>query len=260
MVSTQITNRKSGIGFMAQEGTQLGLTKWGLLPMPHQQLCSATVTFNSWRFHPVTLKVHCSHAHNPGTPWRQFLPFSVFLCSSQMALWTDREFLDALGGSPSSALTSWRSGFGFSLWRGTWPLLGIKFLYFTIHGILCVFSPQQFTGLSWGNCQVWRFWKCLEGFYFTAERQFDGLVQKELRFTQLHCLFWLHFLSCQKQRQAVMLISFRHFAVLFFLNLNSPVAVQDPSVQLIKAHPFLGVLGRFGDMKSMKNLVICFTR
>lgn len=148
-------------------------------------------------------------------------PFSVLVCSSQMALWTDRQFLDALGGNPSSALTSQRSGFAFSLWRRFWPLLGIKFLYFMIHGILCVFSPQQFTGLSWGNCQVWRFWKCLEGFYFTAERQFDGLVQKELRFTQLHCLFWLHFLLCQKQRQAVMLISFRHFAVLFFLNLNS---------------------------------------
>lgn len=87
-------------------------------------------------------------------------------------------------------LNIWRSGFGFSLWRSFWPLFMIKFQYFMIHGIL--FFPQQFIGLSWGNCQVWRFCECLEGFYFTAERQFDGLVQKELRFTQLDCLFWLN--------------------------------------------------------------------
>lgn len=120
----------------------------------------------------------------------------------------------------SLALNIWRSGFGFSLWRIFWPLFGRKFQYFMIRGIL-FFSPQQFTGLSWGNCQVWQFCKCLEGFYIMAERQFDGLIQKELRFTQLDCLFWLNFLLCQKQKKGILLITFGHFTVLFLLYLSS---------------------------------------
>lgn len=62
-----------------------------------------------------------------------------------------------------------------------------------IHGMLCFFLPSNLLGYpgeiakSGDSGSVWKV------FYFTAERQFDGLVQKELRFTQLHCLFWLHF-------------------------------------------------------------------
>lgn len=159
----------------------------------------------------------------------------------------------------------WRSSFGFSLWASFWPLLGIKFQYFMIHGILCFFSPQQFTGLSWGNCQVWRFWKCLEGFYFTAERQFDGLVQKELRFTQLHCLFWLHFFVMPEAKAGCTVNLIQTFCCppLFKPQQHLyPVPVQDPTVQPIKAHPFLGVLSSFCGhpaIKGVQNLATCFT-
>lgn len=161
------------------------------------------------------------------------------------------------------ALNIWRSGFGFSLWRSFWPLFGIKFQYFMIHGIL--FFPQQFTGLSWGNCQVWRFCKCLEGLYFTAERQFDGLVQKELIFTQLDCLFWLNFFVMPEAKEGYTVNRIQTFChLLLFIPQQHlyPVPVQDHTMQLIKAHPFLGAPCRFCGRpatKGAQKLVACFT-
>lgn len=55
-------------------------------------------------------------------------------------------------------------------------------------------------------------------------RQRDSLMAWFKRSSDSHSCtvyFGCIFLLCQKQRQAVLLISFRHFAVLFFLNLNS---------------------------------------
>lgn len=172
---------------MAWRYTQPGLTRWRRLLMPHRPSCSDTVVFNSWRLDFAALRI-CSWLLLPRFLPQQ--PVSVLVCSSRAALWAARENSSMRWKETlPPALNIWRSGFGFSLGRSCWPLFGRKFQYFMIHGIL--FFPQQFTGLSWGNCQVWRFCKCSEGFYFMAERQFDGLVQKELRFTQLDCLFLL---------------------------------------------------------------------
>lgn len=55
-------------------------------------------------------------------------------------------------------------------------------------------------------------------------RQRDSLMAWFKRSSDSHSCtvyFGCIFLLCQKQRQAVLLISFRHFAVLLFLNLNS---------------------------------------
>lgn len=129
-----------------------------------------------------------------------------------------------------------------------------------IHGILPS-CPQPFTGLSWGNCQVWRSCKCLIGFYFTAERQFDGLVQKELRFTQLDCLFWLNFFVMPGAEAACTVNWIQTFCrPLLFISQQHLyfVPVQDRTTQLIKAHPFLRALCRFCGHAAQK-LVACLT-
>jgi len=110
------------------------------------------------------------------------------------------EFFETLEGVSSSCSIC------LEIWLQIFPLE--KFLAFVWDKIPVFYDtwdisfPQQFTGLSWGSCQVWGFWECLEDFYFMAERQFDGLVQKELRFTQLDCLVWLSFFVMPEAKES----------------------------------------------------------
>lgn len=171
--------------------------------MSHQHNCSDRIAFSSCRPHSVALKICYSHTPESCCFSVTFSPLASLLCvtvfQSNGFVTCQGEFLDALEGTSSS------SSEYLEIWLRILPLE--KLLAFVwdkiplFYDTWDTFPPQQFAGLSWGNCQVWRFCKCLEGFYFTAERQFDGLVQKELRFTQLDCLFWLIFFSYARSKR-----------------------------------------------------------
>lgn len=153
--------------------------------MPQQQNCSGTVAFDSWILCSVALKMCYRHTPKLCCFSVTFSALSSFLCVTELqsnnSVSCQGEFFDTLEGNSSSSSKC------LELWLQIFPLE--KFLAFIWDKIPVFYDtwdtsfPQQFTGLSWGKCQVWGFWECLEDFYFTAERQFDGLVQKELSWT-----------------------------------------------------------------------------
>lgn len=111
--------------------------------MSQQQNCCDTVAFDSWRLYSMALKICYSHAPKAycfSVMFSSLANFScVFVLQSNGFVTRQGVFLSALEGEPS-ALNSWRSGFRVSLWRSFWPLFGIKFQCFMIHGIL-LFPP-----------------------------------------------------------------------------------------------------------------------
>lgn len=124
---------------MARGCTQPGLIRWGWILIPHQQNCSDTVVFNSWRLYFMAFKICYSHAPKSCHSSMTFSPLTSFLCitvlQSNGFVNCQVEFLNTLEGNPSS------SSKYLEIWLWVLPLE--KFLAFVWDNILVFYDTSD---------------------------------------------------------------------------------------------------------------------